>query len=409
MRAVAILFSATLIIFAASSIATADDWPRWRGPRGDGICEEKGLLDKWPRQLKPLWTADVGQGYSGPVAAGGRVYQFSLIDGRDTLTCFNADTGKVIWTHAYDGGWDGSYPGTRATPHIEADRIYTYGGTGELTARDLASGKQLWRTNVLGASGGRPLGWAQASNPLIDGNLIYVQGGAGGPIARGVDKNTGQVVWRSQAKGTAGYAHPIMVDVQGQKQLVAFAAEGPFGIDLASGRTVWQRQWKNSVEVNASDPIYRDGHLFVTSAYGLGSTMLKLTPKGAQPLWENEALEGRFQPAILDGEHLYLNSEGTLTCLKWPQRQVKWKTDRNEKNLLGIGGSMVRISGDKMILLSQSGRLTLAKVTPEGFARISTIPDFVEGSEVWATPAIHDGKLYVKGAKELVCVSIKAE
>ena len=69
----------------------------------------------------------------------------------------------------------------------------------------------------------------------------------------------------------------------------------------------------------------------------------------------------------------------------------------------------MRVGGDKMILLSQGGRLTLAKATPEGFATISSIPDFVEGSEVWATPAIHNGKLYAKGERELVCVDLKAD
>src|SRR5688500_12951880 len=135
--------------------------------------------------------------------------------------------------------------------------------------------------------------------------------------------------------------------------------------------------------------------------------MLKLTPKAAQPAWENRGIEGRFQPAILDGDHLYVNSEGTLVCMKWPNNEIKWKTGNRDKNLLGLGGSIVRVGGDKMILLSQGGRLTLAQATPEGFSTISSIPDFVEGSEVWAAPAIHDGKLYVKGERELVCVNIR--
>ncbi len=401
---------AVLVLTAAARPAPADDWPRWRGPKGDGTSTEKGLLEKWPKALRPLWTADVGKGYSGPVAQGGRVYQFSLIDGNDTLTCYDANTGKPIWTQSYRGGWEGSYPGTRATPYIEDDRIYTYGGTGELTARELDGGKQLWRTNVLRAGGGgSPLSWAQASNPLIDGNLIYVQGGSGGRIALGIDKRSGDVVWRSEARGNGGYAHPIMADVEGKKQLVVFAAEGPMGIDPTSGRTIWQQPFQNGPGVNASDPIHRDGHLFVAAAYGKGAKMFRLTPKGAQQVWENESLECRFQPGILDGQHLYLNTEGTLVCMKWPDNTVKWKTGNRDKNLLGLGGSIVRVSGDKMILLSQSGRLTLAKATPEGFTQISTTPDLVEGGEVWATPAIHDGKLFAKGERELVCVRIKAE
>jgi outer membrane protein assembly factor BamB len=398
-----------LVTLSVCSISRADDWPRWRGPRGDGISEESGLLEQWPKSLRPVWTAEVGDGYSSPVAQGGRVYQFSLVGRKDTLTCYDAASGKVIWSKSYDGGWTGAYPGTRATPNIDGDRIYTYGGEGDLVARELATGKQLWRLNVLRETRARPLGWAQASNPLIDGDLIYVQNGAGGPVAVAVDKNSGKIVWRSQARGNGSYAHPVMADVQGTKQLIIYAAAGPLGMDPTNGKTIWHHRWQNGPEVNASDPIYRDGHLFVTSAYDKGAMMLQLSPNGAGKLWENRDIASRFQPAILDGDYLYVNSEGTLTCLKWPTSKVQWVMRNQDRNLLGMGGSMVRVGGDNLILLSQSGRLTLARATPQGFERISSVPDVVEGTQVWATPALHDGMLYLKGQKELVCIDVKAK
>lgn len=408
MRKNTIARTATVTLLLGSSLAFGEDWPRWRGPQGDGISRETGLLDKWPASFKPVWSAEVGNGYAGPVANNGRVYLFSLVNKKDTLTCYDAQSGNVVWSESYDGGWTGSYAGTRATPNIDGDRIYTYGGTGDLTARLLASGKEIWRLNTLRETKSQPQRWAQASNPLIDGDLIYVQNGSGTTAAVAVDKNTGKIAWKSQAGSSGSYAHPVLADVQGKKQLIVFAADGPIGMEPASGKTLWQQEWKVRTEVNASDPIYRDGHLFLTSAYGKGALMLELSSTGAKKLWENPEVTGRFQPAILDGEHLYVNSEATLKCLKWPARQVLWSTPANEKNLLGIGGSMVRFGGDKMILLSQSGRLTLAKVTPQGFERISDIPNFLEGREIWATPAIYNGKLYAKGDKELVCVDIKA-
>jgi outer membrane protein assembly factor BamB len=398
-----------LAMLIAAPHTHADAWPQWRGPNADGISKETGLLETWPKTFRPLWTADVGQGFAGPVAKDGRAYCFSLIDNRDTLTCYDANTGKAIWSESYDGGWTGNYPGTRATPTIEGDRIYTYGGGSDLVARELKTGKMLWRVNVLKESGANALGWAQASNPLIDGNTIYVQNGTGGRVAVGVDKNTVQFAWRAQAHASGSYSHPIMADVQGRKQLVAFASEGPIGIDPVNGRTIWKQEWGNSVQVSASDPIYRDGNLFVTSAYGKGSAMFQLTPKGAKKMWENADVEGRFQPSILDGDYLYVNSEGTLKCLKWPQRNVVWSTRRQDTNLLGIGGSILRFGKDRMILLSQSGRLTLARVSPQGFEQLASVPDVVEGSEVWAAPAISDGKLFLKGQNELVCIDIKAK
>jgi outer membrane protein assembly factor BamB len=174
------------------------------------------------------------------------------------------------------------------------------------------------------------------------------------------------------------------------------------------GRTIWTIPWQTEYDVNAADPIYRDGHLFVTSAYERGAMILAISPRRAKKLSETKDVTARFQPGILDGDHLYVNSEGTLKCLKWPTTKVIWET-RGESNLLGMGGSILRASGDKMILLSQSGRLTLAKATPQGFEQISSIGDFVEGSEVWASPCIHNGKLYAKGSNELVCVDLRAK
>ena len=405
-----LLIMAMTVVIAGSSVALGDDWPRWRGSRGDGFSHETGLMDKWPEDLKALWSVDaIGQGYAGPAVSNGRVYLFSLINGNDTLTCYDADRGKEIWKQSYEGGWTGGYPGTRCTPYIEGDRIYTFGGMGELTARELATGKEIWRTNIVKVAGGQITGWAAASNPLIDGDRIYVQGCGNARIALGFDKHTGDLVWRSQAKGNGGYAHPIMADVQGKKQLIVFGAEGPYGIDPGNGRTIWHKSWQNSTNVSAADPIYRDGYLFISSAYGSGTSMYRLSPGGAQKVWENKTIEDRIQPAILDGDHLYINSEGTLTCVQWPDGIVKWRSDKKEKNLLGIGGTMIRVDKDKMILFSQSGRLTLAKVTPEGYQRLSNVPDFVDGSELFAMPAVADGKLFLRGNTELVCVKIKAD
>ena len=134
--------------------ARAEDWPRWRGPRGDGISTEVELGRSWPAKgLKKIWSAPAGEGFSSPVAVNGVVYLFHQHDGAEHLTALDAATGKVLWSESDKGGWTGSYPGTRATPTIEGGVIYTFGGLGDLTARQLTTGARLWRLNVLQAVG----------------------------------------------------------------------------------------------------------------------------------------------------------------------------------------------------------------------------------------------------------------
>ena len=390
---------------ATQSLAT-ENWPAWRGPRGDQISREP-LPDKLPQGgPRQLWVADVGLGYSSPIAAVGRVYLFSMNQGKEALTAFDANSGKIAWSVEGGEGWTSSYVGTRATPAIDDDRIYTYGGQGELTCRNLSDGNPRWQLNVLKETASTPPQWGMASSPLIAGNLLYVQSGQGGAIAVAVDKLTGKLAWKSDATGAGGYAHPILADVSGSPQLIIFAGTAIYGMDPQSGRTLWQYPWQTSFEVNSSTPIYRDGKLFVTSEYDHGCIQLALSPTGATPVWENKSILGKFQGAILDGDYLYANSAGTIVCVSWTDGALKWKAS-DPKMRLGIGGSMIR-AGDKLLAMSERGKLILARATPAGIESLGQADGVVEGKEVWSTPLLYGGRLYAKGAQELVCLEMNA-
>lgn len=389
--------------------ALAEDWPAYRGPRGDGISKETGLLESFPAAgLKKLWSDTVGIGYSSPVAVDGKVYLFSTIEDKDgiqkdTLRAYDADRGKVLWTAAYNNAWTGAYPGTRCSPVIEGDRIYTYGGAGDLAAWELGTGKPLWQVNVLKQTNSTPCEWGQGSNPLIVGDLIYVQCGKNGPVAVAVNKSSGKIVWQSE-KGLGGYTQPVLVDVQGTKQLIIFGGDAIWAMNPQSGKMIWTHPWKTRYDVNSATPIYRDGHLFVTSDYNHGCIMLKLAADSATKLWENKEVMCRFQSPILEGNALYANSEGTLKCLSWPDGAVKWSS---KEFRIGMGGSLVRV-GDKFVLLGENGKIALAAGGADGFKLISEF-QLVQGKEVWSSPLIYRGKLYAKGKDDFVCVEFSAK
>jgi outer membrane protein assembly factor BamB len=392
-----------------------EDWPAWRGPRGDGISRETGIADgpaDGPADgLKERWSADVGLGYSSPIAAGGRVYLFSLDTGHDTLTCFNAATGHIIWSDISAAGYTGDFPGTRATPAIDGNAIYTLGGEGELTRHDLATGKPLWRVNVLSLSGasGTP-GYGCGSSPLVALGKVFVLGGksaAGAPTALAVDKETGAVAWLSEARDAAGYAHPILADVPGPEgavtqQLIIFGGANLFGVGPATGRTLWTHPWPTSYGVNSSTPVYSpaDGRLFITSDYGMGCLMLQLSPDGVTRVWKTKEVKSKFQQTILDGGFLYANSEGRIRCLNWADGTRKWEATADNVQI-GENGSIVRVA-DKLLLMSDSGSLTLMRATPDGFSVLGT-SQVLDSKEIWATPLLYGGRIYVKGTTELIC------
>lgn len=403
------------VLSAAAQVCRAEEWPKWLGPNGDGISHES-IAASWPTDgPKKLWEQKVGVGYSSPIALDGKVYLFNQVGAQDMLTAFDADSGRIVWSQGYDGtvradpagpqdtNPDSGFAVVLATPTIDNAKIYTYGAGGDLTCRKLEDGSQLWRINVLKELNERILHWAEASTPLVTEKLVYVQGGQGGPTAVALDKETGKIVWKSQAKTSGGYAAPIIADVQGAKQLIVFGNENLYGMNPETGKTLWSIPFVNHAQVNAATPIYHDGHLFIACDYARSPStcmMISLSPDGAKKDWESQKIMQKFQPAIFDNGFLYTNSEGILKCMQWPDGKIAW-----ENNLrLGSGGSVVR-DGDKLIVMSERGKLRLVQATPQGSKVISTLQLF-DFDKVWSTPLIYHGKLYTMGENTLVCFDI---
>jgi outer membrane protein assembly factor BamB len=409
----------------------AEDWPKWMGPHGDNISKETIPDAAWPEGgPKKLWTKKVGFGHSSPVAAGGKVYVFSLVEFRsEVLTALDANTGQEVWKQSYfrslvGGGsqmgnpeWDG----TRATPTIDGDAIYTFGSLGDLVCRNLSDGKLRWQINVLKETGGDAPAWGTASSPLVDGERVYVQAGIGdgAPLAVGVDKKTGKVAWQSEAKGVAGgggkeasgasYAAIVPADVDGEKQIIVFAARDLYGMDPATGKTRWSEPWPTQYDVNGSTPVVRDGKLLVTSEYDTSKAALfKLKPDGLTKLWESKALRSRFQPVIVENGYIYANSFGNLICLTWADGKIAWEA-KDRALRLGVGGTILRVGGDKMLTMSETGNMTLATVTPKGAKAVGAPVEVFEGKNNWATPLMYDGKIFAKGQDEIVAFDVRGK
>ena len=413
---------AGVFVLGLAGLVRAEEWPKWRGPRGDGIVRGETLPEKWPDSgPKKLWTAKVGMGYSSPIGWQGRVYMFWMEEGpKETLAAYDAGSGKQIWAQTSAGGYNNQgtwrpYRGTRTTPTIEGDRIYTYGGSGDLICRELDGGKEVWHLDVVQETKAQVLEFGISSSPLIIGDVIYVQGGSGAgvPVAVAVDKKKGQIVWQSEAKGVAkegrqiaaggGYATITPADVEGKQQIVVFAGTAVYGMDPASGKTIWSEPYATGFDMNCSTPVYHDGHVFVTSE--TGGLMLQVSGSSAKKDWNDRQLNVRFQPPILDRGDLYLVTKvGKLWCLQWPKKGAKWsKTDRELD--LGGGASMVRI-GDDMLFMGEKGKLSLVRVTAEDsdYKVLATYDVFPEGQNIWSTPLVYKGKIYCKGGDALVCL-----
>lgn len=403
-----LILSVLALVTVAIASESKQEWPKWLGPQGDNICREEGLLKSWPDGgPRQLWSVKVQPGFAAPVAVDGRVYLHHGQGGKETLTAYDLTDGKELWSQTHDGGYRGrQHAGTRATPTIEGERIYTSGGGGDIHCRRLSDGKEVWHTNVLKATGTRELKWGMSSAPVLVDGMIVVQCGLGGPAVIALDKDTGAVKWKSQARD-GSYASVLSIVVEGKTQLIATAASHVFAINPADGKTLWSEPWETQYGISPTTPVFRDGHLFISSGYGHGCMMVKVTAEGHTKLWEKKIPDSKFPAMILDGDHLYVVSEkqGSIVCLNWPDGKLLWSAN-DPKLRLGFGGSILRYGGDRMIAYSDRGTVSMVKATSESVELLGQKSLFNDRS-TWAHPIIYRGRLLIRGTNQLICLDLR--
>ena len=178
-----------LILFMFAIVASAADWPQWRGPGRDGKSADTGLLDSWPKggpQL--LWKdQDLGEGFSGPAIVGDRLFIQGQQGGQQFVMAYDAHNGKQLWKTPVGKLFNGTQHGNgpRGTPTVDGARLYALSADGTLVCLETATGKRVWELNLVERFGGRVPNWGYTESPLVDGGrLIVAPGGPARPSWR---------------------------------------------------------------------------------------------------------------------------------------------------------------------------------------------------------------------------------
>ena len=284
----------TVMVALSVTTAVAADWPWIYGPKRDNTSDQKGLLRTWPKEgPKVLWTAPVGIGFGGPAVSDGKVYLLDRDEAvGDTLRVLDLATGKELWTFAYAAPGAFMFAGSRTTPTLDGELVYTSGPLGDLYAINTKTQKPVWHKNIWkDFGGGEYPRWAVVQNPLIYGSLLIVapQTSQAGVVA--YDKLTGELKWKSAPlSGTAGYVSPSIIKIGGEDHLVMItAAEGRGrnakggsvnGLDPRSGKVLWTyTNWQCIIPV--PQPVDAgEGRVLITGGYGAGTAMIKVQKKG---------------------------------------------------------------------------------------------------------------------------------
>jgi outer membrane protein assembly factor BamB len=429
------LLASVLLLAAAATAARADDWPQWMGPTRDDHWVETGITRKFPEGgAKIQWRTPVAGGYSGPAVAAGRVFVFDYttdgntdgdpgrrekLSGVERILCLNAETGQPYWQHQYDQTYEISYPvGPRCTPTVDGDRVYALGAEGRLTCLYVADGKVAWEKDFKAAYGATTPFWGYANHPLVWNNLLFCVVGGEKSLAVAFDKKTGKEQWRALSAKEQAYCPPTMISVAGQPQLLIWDAEALNSLEPSTGKALWSVPLACDFGMSIMAPRQSGKLLFASGIVGKGLLLELQGTKQPEIVYRVDptlALSSVNSTPIIDGETMYgVDRKGELRGIELSTGKRLWETfvpttgERRENS----GTAFLVKNGDCYFLMSETGDLVIARLTPTGYQELSRAHILEPTSTafgrhvVWSHPAFANRHVYARNDKEILSVDL---
>ena len=379
-------------------------FPQFYGPNRDGVLPGPKLDTNWlvnPPQV--LWRLPVGAGWSGFVVANGLCLTQEQRGGDECVVARELATGRELWRHADRAHYSSTIAGEgpRATPTIVGNRVFSFGSTGLLNCLDLATGQRLWSRDVVRESGGKVPIWGATSSPLLVNELVVVHGGEGGSASLFAFRaSDGTPAWRGGA--SPSYSTPVLATIAGTPQVLAFNDGSVSGHNPTNGATLWQRPWGNGNVVCASPLVVSSNRVLFSSGYGVGAELVELSPKtngavNVERIWKSIRMKSKFAHLFQREGCVFGLDDGMLACVDLADGSQKWKEGR-------YGHGQGLFVGDLYLLLSESGELVLLKPTP--VAPNELVRFRVFNSKTWNPIALAGDLLLVRNDREAVCLRL---
>ena len=428
---------ATVLVLTQSGAAA--EWPQWRGPGGQGISEEKNLPTEWSATKNIKWKTPIeGRGHSSPIVWGKKIFLTTALDGavvpgrtpgvthkmsdgsdfvhpdavgadlRHTfkVICLDRESGKILWERvAYEGSVHDSRHKkasfASSTPATDGKYVFAFFGSEGLYAYDF-SGKLMWKQD-LGKLGTASVGYGVS--PILYGNFVIMQCDESGlnSFIAAFDKKTGKEAWRAPRKVDVTWSTPVLVQAGKRTELVASAAEAIIAYDPMTGKELWRHK---GLESNAVPTPVVSNDLVVLTSGSPNKIALALRAGGtgdvtgtSQLVWSYNKGTAYVPSPILYGEYLYLmTGNGTLTCLEAKTGKVIYEGGRVPKSI-PFSASPVAYEG-KVLITSEEGETYMVKAGPKH----EILGTNSVGEPVFASPAIADGKIFIRGVNNLFAI-----
>jgi len=346
-------------------------------------------------------------GYGSLAVSGDRVFVQGMRSSQSVVTALNRADGKVVWVRALGQAGDNDRgPGPRSTPTVDGDRLYALSENGDLAALRVPDGSVVWQKNILKEFGGRNIHWLISESPLVDGDrLIVTPGGRGAGIVA-LDKLTGKTIWTSRAlNDEAGYASPIVANVQGVRTIMTLTSEAGVGVRASDGMLMWRYTPAANNTANITSPVYADNKVFYSSAYGTGGALLTLRAEGgtvsAQEAYFTRDLQNHHGGIVLVDGHLYGFNNSILTCLEFATGKMRWRHR-------SVGKGAVTYADGHLYILGENNVVGLVEASPAAYVEKGRFEIRDQGLPSWAHPVVSGGRLYLRNQGTLVTYNIRS-
>jgi outer membrane protein assembly factor BamB len=398
------------------------EWPQWRGPLATAhLPANVSFPERLPADPRMLWRVPLGDGYTSPVVAGGKLFILDKIENQEVVRAFDAKSGQELWTHALDEAYDDNQgKGPRSTALVDGDRLYVTSCRGEFRCLRVADGSPIWSRNfvrdfkaiflgeipnpiAIGASR-----HGNNGSPLIEGEHIFIQaGGTNGASIVCLKKKTGEPVWQSQ-DDQAGYAGAQITEIAGRRQFIAFTAEGVIGLGLKDGKLLWRFPIKTTWARHVTTPVVV-GDMVMVSSHQHGLFGIRVAREGrgfkAEQAWLTKPAAINFASPVAVGKFLYgLGPAKNLICVDSQTGEIAWSKDGYISTAPSKAHASFLVAGDSIVVLTDAGQLIQFAADPKEFRELSRAQ--VSGV-TWCSPAYSNGTLYLRDMRQLLAVALK--
>jgi outer membrane protein assembly factor BamB len=409
LRALSLALTLGSLLLGCAAVGAAS-WERFRGPNGTGQAADKDVPVIWTEHDGLLWKTEIpGVGHSSPVIWGEHLFLQSADDKERRLLCLDTATGKIVWSRGAPGTLHKTHPKNNmasSTPATDGKRIYAIFWDGKqvlLVAYDF-TGASLWQRELGGFTSQHGVGMS----PIVfEDKVILNNDQDGSAKVLAFDAKTGKPAWEVERRAfRTCYSTPFILNHPGAPELIVASTAGITAYHPHTGAEIWSYTWSFTGMPlrTVGSPITGSGMVFANSGDGSGARhtiAVRLGGTGdltqTNLVWEERASFPYVPCMLVYGDHLFtVNDQGVAGCYDAKTGKEVWS-----HRLAGMTSASPILIDGKIYVVDERGNAYVIAASPT----YKLLGKSTVGEAVFATPAVADNRLFIRGSNHLFCIA----